>query len=133
MTVTSERYAYMLENLFTPQLAQYDVNEETFFQQDGATSHTARVSTNIVNGLFPNHVISRNGDIAWPPRSPNLTSCDFFLWGYLKIRIYQKEPPRTIEALKQRIRDEVAQIRPEMLRNVMTNFRTRLEQCLRLN
>ena len=38
-----------------------------------------------------------------------------------------------MEALKQRIRDEVAQIRPEMLRNVMTNFRTRLEQCLRLN
>lgn len=59
VTVTSERYAYMLENFFTPQLAQYDVNEETFFQQDGATSHTARVSMNIVNGLFPNHVISR--------------------------------------------------------------------------
>jgi hypothetical protein len=55
VTVTSERYAYMLENFFTPQLAQYDVNEETFFQQDGATSHTARVSMNIVNGLFPNH------------------------------------------------------------------------------
>jgi hypothetical protein len=88
---------------------------------------------NTVNGLFPNHVISRHGDIAWPPRSPDLTACDFFLWGYLKSRVYQEEPPRTIEALKQRIRDEVAQIRPEMLLNVMTNFRTQLEQCLRLN
>lgn len=32
----------------------------TLFQQDGATSHTARISINAVNALFPGHVISRN-------------------------------------------------------------------------
>ena len=31
--------------------------------------------------LFGNHVISRFGDIPWPPRSPDLSVCDFFLVG----------------------------------------------------
>lgn len=133
VTVTSQRYAEMLDNFFTPQLGQYEVNDEMFFQQDGATSHTARVSMHIVNQLFPNRVISRNGDIAWPSRSPDLTACDFFLWGYLKSKVYQGNPPRTIEALKERIRQEVGQIPLAMLRNVMSHFKVRLEECVRLN
>jgi len=133
VTVTSQRYAEMLENFFTPQLAHYEVNDETFFQQDGATSHTAQVSMNIVNRLFPNHVISKNGDIEWPSRSPDLTTCDFFLWGYLKSKVYQDNPPRTIEALKERIRQEVVQIPLAMLRKVMSQFEVRLEECVRLN
>jgi hypothetical protein len=32
----------MLENFLGPELARHPVTEETFFQQDGATSHTAR-------------------------------------------------------------------------------------------
>ena len=35
----------------------------------------------------------------WPPRSPDLTSADFFLWGLLKGTVY-KNTPRTIEQLK---------------------------------
>jgi len=72
----------MLQNFFSPQLARFPVNENTLFQQDGATSHTARMSMNAVNALFPNRVVSGNSDIAWPPpRSHNLTPCDYFLWG----------------------------------------------------
>ena len=59
-------YVEMLQNFFTPQLARFPVNENKLFQQDGATSHTARMSMNAVNALFPNRVISRNGDIACP-------------------------------------------------------------------
>jgi hypothetical protein len=59
-------YMYMFScNFFTPQLARFPVNENTLFQQDGATSHTARMSMNAVNALFP--------------RSPDLTPCDYFL------------------------------------------------------
>lgn len=130
VTVTSQR---CWTTFFTPQLVHYKVDNEIFFQQDGATSHTARVSMNIVNQLFSNHVISRNGDIAWPSRSPDLTACDFFLWGYLKSKVYQDNPPRTIEALKERIRQEVGQIPLAMLRNVMSHFKDRLEECVHLN
>ena len=46
------------------------------FQQDGATAHTARVSTVVlgVQNVFDTHIIS----CLWPPQSPDLTP-DFFL------------------------------------------------------
>ena len=58
--------------------------QETWFQQDGATPHTAQQSLEAVEELFSNHVISRFGNISWHPRLPDLSVCDFFLWGYLK-------------------------------------------------
>jgi len=132
VTVNADRYVEMLQNFFTPQLARFPVNENTLFQQDGATSHTARMSMNAVNALFPNRVISRKGDIPWPPHSPDLTPCDYFLWGYLKSKVFETKP-RTIADLKQRIQDEVAAIPVEMLREVMNSFRSRLEEWVRRN
>lgn len=133
VTVNSVRYVAMIQNFLTPQLARFAVNEHSMFQQDGATSHTARVAMNAVKALFPGGVISRNGDIPWPPRSPDLTACDFFLWGYLKTRVFQNDPPRTIAALKQRIRHEIEGIPVNMLQNVMRNFQARLQQCIDSN
>jgi len=59
VTVNADRYVEMLQN-FTQKLARFPVNENMLFQQDGATSHTARMSMNTVNALFPNQVVSRN-------------------------------------------------------------------------
>ncbi|KAJ4447741.1 hypothetical protein ANN_09749 [Periplaneta americana] len=56
--------------------------------------------------MFPGRIISRFGDIAWPPRSPDLTAADYFLRGYLKSRVYRNKP-RTIIQLKQNIRNEI--------------------------
>lgn len=33
-------------------------------------------------------LVSRVGDAPWPPRSPDLPCCDFFLWGRLNDRVY---------------------------------------------
>src|SRR5215471_13490604 len=43
------------------------------------------------------HSSSRDleGDIPWPPRSPNLTPCDYFFWGYPKTKVFETKP-RTI-------------------------------------
>jgi len=128
VTVTSARYVHMLENFVIPELQSFPVDENTYFQQDGATSHTARVSMNLLNDLFPNHLISRNGDVQWPPRSPDLSSCDFFLWGYLKSKVYETRP-ESIQDLKVRIQEEIRAITPALLRRVSENFRLRLTQC----
>jgi hypothetical protein len=106
-TVTSGRYANMIATLLTDELATrfLQVNEASWFQQDGATSHTARVSMDVVQLLFRNHIISRNGDIPWPPRSPYLSACDF-LWGHLKSKVYTHRP-HNIEELKERIREKI--------------------------
>jgi hypothetical protein len=73
VTVNSQRYVSMFENFLEPELAHHPVNEDTFFRQDGATSHTSRVSMNVERNFFPNHAILKNGDIPWPTRSPNLS------------------------------------------------------------
>ena len=61
--------------------------------------------------LFPQRVISRFGDVPWPPRSPDLLAPDFFLWGYLKIKVYINRPT-DLHALKENIREEIAKLLP---------------------
>jgi len=102
--------------------------EEMWFQQDGATAHTARASITVVRQMFPQHVVSRFGDVPWPPCSPDLSACDFFRWGYLKSKVYVRKPS-TVDNLKVSIREEIANVPREMLVNVMQNFEERLRTC----
>ena len=113
-----------------PTLNNFPQLHEAWFQQDGATSHTARQPMAAVRELFRNLVISRLGDIPWPPRSPDLSVCDFFLWGYLKNRVYTTRP-RTLDELKQRIQEEIRGIPAEMLQRAMGNLNDRLKECIR--
>lgn len=78
VTVNGDRYRDMLTNFVKPQIDALGI-EGLWFQQDGAPWHTANLSINILNRMFPGHVISKRGDIEWPPRSPDLTPPDFFL------------------------------------------------------
>jgi len=66
----------------------------------------------------------------WPPRSPDLSACDFFLWGHLKSKIYVRKP-RTVDDVKVSIREEIATVPQEMLVNVMQKFEERLRTCVR--
>ena len=112
-TVTSDRYIRMFENYFLPELRRRGINTASmWFQQDGATAHTARASMTAVRAAFPNHVISRFGDLPWPPRSPDLSMCDFYLWGFLKLRVYAAKP-RTLEELKTATRENIQEIGEE--------------------
>ena len=51
---------------------------DVWFQQDGATAHTAQRSLQVLREMFPDRLISLRGDIGWPARSPDLSPCDFF-------------------------------------------------------
>jgi hypothetical protein len=123
----------MLENFLGPEFARHPVAELTFFQQDGAMNHIARDSMAAVRNLFPNHVISRYGDITWPARSPDLSACDFFLWGYLKSQVFRAPASHTVQELKHQIQQEVKRIPVEMLQRVMGDIRKRLTECLEWN
>ena len=52
--------------------------------QDGAPPHFSCFVTDVLNERLPDAWIGRGGPIPWPPRSPDLSSLDFFLWGYIK-------------------------------------------------
>jgi hypothetical protein len=71
-----------------------------------------------------------NGDIHWPPRSPDLSVCDFFLWGYLKSKVYAQKP-RNIDEQKNKIKEEISSTPLEVIHRVVENKRSRLEECLR--
>jgi len=91
--------------------------------------HTARTAIQVLNEMFPSHMISQRGNTEWPARSPDLNACNFFLWRYLKSKVYEKKPRTTVD-LKQNIRDEVAAISPTMLQPVMQNFQKCLLECV---
>lgn len=52
-----------------------------WFQQVSAPAHTAEDSLPIISEVFVNRVISAG---LFSPRSPDLTVCDFYLWGKVK-------------------------------------------------
>lgn len=82
----------------------------------------------LLTAMFQDRIISLNSDFEWPPRSPDLTAPDFWLWGYLKDKVYANRP-RTIQQLKANIRQEILSLQPQMLRSVMENSLERARLC----
>jgi hypothetical protein len=58
--------------------------------------------------------IGRDESIAWPAKSPDFTPVDFLLWGYMKNIVYQVKI-NELQHLKDRIRDSVATVTPNIL------------------
>lgn len=128
VTVTGLRYREMLETFLWPELDSQQLGNEIWFQQDGATSHTASATMAILKEKFPRRLLSLGGDISWPPRSCDLTPLDFFLWGYLKDRVYQNKPV-TLDDLKENIRQVIGGISQEICQNVVQNYGVRIVSC----
>ncbi|GFT86115.1 uncharacterized protein TNCV_3257201 [Trichonephila clavipes] len=91
VTVNGDRYRAMITNFFIPELNNHHV-QELWFQQDGATCHTARATIDLLKDTFGDRLISRFGPVNWPPRSCDLTPLDYFLWGYVKSLVYADKP-----------------------------------------
>lgn len=127
-TVTAQRYVNMLKTFFLPLLRRkrYALRR-MFFQHDNATSHTAQITLEYLGTLFDkDHVISKN---LWPPRSPDLTPLDFFLFGYLKSKVYANDP-QTLEDLKENIRVEAKRIPRLLLDKVFASMLDRAKLCV---
>ncbi|GFV89202.1 uncharacterized protein TNCV_4914011 [Trichonephila clavipes] len=67
VTVNGDRYRAMITNFFIPELNNHDV-QELWFQQDGATCHTARATIDLLKDTLGDRLISRFGPVNWPPR-----------------------------------------------------------------
>jgi hypothetical protein len=84
------------------------------FQQDGDPPHWGRIVRDNLDATFPNRLLGRDGPLAWPPRFPDITPIDFFLWGYVKDKVYATMVTG-VEDLKTRIRDVITIINRGML------------------
>ncbi|GFS97543.1 transposable element Tcb2 transposase [Trichonephila clavipes] len=65
VTVNSDRYRGMITNFFIPELNKHDV-QESWFQQDGATCHTARATIDLLKDTFGDRLISSFGPVNLP-------------------------------------------------------------------
>jgi hypothetical protein len=79
-----------------------------------------------IREVFEDRIISRG---LWPPRSPDLSFCDFYLLGNLKEKVY-KNNARSIEALQNEITRIIGSITMDELQKVSQNLFTRCEACL---
>ena len=74
-TVNSTNYLEMLKTYFIPRVGKTRDYGKSYFQQDGAKAHTATVVQTYLTQRFGTRFLDKT---MWPPRSPDLYSCDFF-------------------------------------------------------
>ena len=65
--------------------------------------------------------LGRRGPHEWPARSPDLTPCDFFLWGWAKEEVYRAKP-RTMEQLEDRIRNIITNVPHNFLQKAVDSI-----------
>jgi hypothetical protein len=89
----------MLENWLLPQL---NTNYDYYFLQLEGPPHHFHTNIQVLLKHLPQCWNKRaaNGDnnlLPWPPRLPDLTPCDFFLWGFVKYIVYVLLLPTPIQ------------------------------------
>jgi len=90
-TVTGEAYLEMLRSSILPATRALYENSEVFYQQDGAPPHYDRDVQAFLDENLQGHWIGQRGTFEFPPRSPDLTTLDFYLWGTLKDVVYRRK------------------------------------------
>ena len=92
-----------------------------------ATAHISDETLNLILEIFEGRIISKE---SLPPRSPDLTVCDFYLWRHLKNKVYATNP-HTLEELKADIRSEIDSISEDELMCVNAHFLKKMpEMCV---
>ena len=107
--------------------------QRIWWQQDGAPAHTSNQCMQYLMGQLPGKVISKRGDIMWPPRSPDLAICDFFLWGYLKQTIWNvpvELQPQNLQQLRDAIIRACNGINRDMIANSFDGMLKRCRKCI---
>lgn len=129
VTTNGERYREMLEMFVWSEIEGMDVSD-IWFQQDGARPHTSDETIGVLRAQFGPRVISARTDVPWPPRSCDLTPLDYFLWGYVKDKVYANAPA-TIPELKREIRRVIGGIGEPLIESVIENLGKRIIACKR--
>ena len=124
-SINSDRYLEMLKSEFYPTLSKTE-KKTMVFMHDGAPPHWGLCVRTWLDQHFPQRWMGRGSPTKpWPPRSPDLTPCDFFLWGFIKSKVYER-PLQDIADLKHRIISAFHLVTSEMLSNSFDDYRRRL-------
>jgi inhibitor of nuclear factor kappa-B kinase subunit alpha len=128
-TVNKDNYLDMLKNFFWPKHLNTKSYKKYYFLQDGAPSHTSNQVQDWLSSKFGTKFIDKS---QWPAHSPDLNPCDFFLWGYLKSRVYMPMP-KDLAELKSNLDREVKNLPKDVLKSTFLNFKKRLNLVISAN
>jgi hypothetical protein len=129
--LNGDRYLRILENTVQDFLEDIPLQRRLtiWFQQDGAPAHKPRAIKQWLNNTFGDRWMGEHGPVRWPPRSPDLTPLDYFLWGHVKSIVYAT-PPRDILDLEQRIYAAFATIDEATIERSINNVIVRAQHCI---
>ncbi|KMQ83178.1 hypothetical protein RF55_20704 [Lasius niger] len=130
-TLNAARFTDFLENNFFNYLEDIPLQQriKMWFQLDGCPAHYGRTTRAWLDINYPQRWIGRGGVVPWPPRSPDLTPMDFFVWGTLKKEVYSL-PIDSREQLRNRIVAAVHQISPEQCLAAIRAVNVRCNACI---
>jgi hypothetical protein len=102
--------------------------------QDGAPAHRTLLVRRMLQQKFEDRIVALHHGIEWPPRSPDLTPCDFFLWGYLKNKVYSSAI-HSLPELRRRLLDETNTLRQNQhfIRRSFQEMARRANLCVQRN
>jgi len=75
-------------------------------------AYTANAVQTWLTGKFGDKFLPK---LKWPPKSSDLNPFDYFLWGYLKGRVFSPLP-KTLDDLKSNIEREIKNINKKTLK-----------------
>ncbi|XP_054279103.1 uncharacterized protein LOC128997489 [Macrosteles quadrilineatus] len=129
-------YLHFLNNTLPELLEDVAIQSmaRMFYQHDGAPPHRSRAVVETLRNRFEEKLIAHQGPVNWPPRSPDLTPMDYFLWGYMKTEVYRSKP-QTREELVEKIHTvaETIKSNPIMIRAATLSLVKRARLCLSKN
>ena len=79
--LNGERYLEILNDIIIPHL-RYEFGDRfnrLWWAKYGAPTHRRVIVLGRLNEVFYSRVIALGHETEWPPRSPDITPCDFFL------------------------------------------------------
>jgi transposase len=95
------------------------------FQQDGATSHTAKETQRWCKRNFENFIPKDE----WPPYSPDLTPLDYSIWSILEQRACVSAH-KNIKSLTEALQVAWGELDQNIINKAVAQFPTRLQACI---
>jgi hypothetical protein len=133
--IDAEYYAeYVLKPILEkeiPKLYGEDTNR-VFVDHDAESSHTASFTAEYAEGLYRRTGITIIPKEEIPVKSPDTSPMDFFAFGFLKQKLYNKKAENLSSVWKQS-KDVWSTITPKMCLNVFDSWKRRLRKVSELN
>lgn len=128
-TVTGDVYRNLLQESTVPRLAELFGDEEIYCQQEHLLTTTVMSRPISMQLFWPDRWLGQRGSIEFLVCSPDLTPPDFFLWGYLKDKVYGSKPA-TVNELKVEIERQCLAIPNATIHNTVQSIGSHYQLCL---